>query len=385
MVGGGRAITVELNFIPRTLQAVSAPSLTANFARRFPNGPEIAIDDLRLGGGVTVLFGASGSGKTTVLRCLAGLDRPDRGRIHFGETIWFDGSRNFVLPARARGIGFVPQEYALFPHLTVAGNVAYGLNHLPAAARAARVAETLRWLGLDDLEQRLPAALSGGQQQRVALARAVARRPQLLLLDEPFASLDTPARLRLRGELRQHLRQLAIPTVLVTHDRFEALALGDSVVVLHAGRNVQQGAVSEVFSRPTNLAVAEVTAVETIQPGRVLDIRDGLATVTVGGVQLSALAVAGLRPGGDVYVCIRAEDVVLMPTGSVPASSRNRLAVTVHSLEPEGPQVRVNLAGDFALTALLTRNACEDLALRPGASLLALIKTPQVHLIPFTR
>jgi len=247
------------------------------------------------------------------------------------------------------------------------------------------VTETLRWLGLADLATRPPATLSGGQQQRVALARAVARRPQLLLLDEPFASLDTPARLRLRGELRQHLRQLGLPTVLVTHDRFEALALGDAVVVLHAGRNVQQGAVHEVFSRPVNLAVAEVTAVETIQPGRVLETRDGLASVTVGGVQLSALAVDGLTAHGDVYVCIRAEDVVLTRAGAEPASARNRLPVTVRSLEPEGPQVRVTLAGAFPLTALLTRSACEELGLRPGDPLIVLIKTPQVHLIPFTR
>jgi len=364
---------------------VSPPVLTATFARQFPNGPEIAVTDLRLGPGVTVLFGASGSGKTTVLRCLAGLDRPDSGHIQFGETTWFDGTRNLQLPARLRGVGFVPQDYALFPHLTVADNVAYGLNGFSATERAARVTETLRWLGLADLATRPPATLSGGQQQRVALARAVARRPQLLLLDEPFASLDTPARLRLRGELRQHLRQLGLPTVLVTHDRFEALALGDAVVVLHAGRNVQQGAVHEVFSRPVNLAVAEVTAVETIQPGRVLETRDGLASVTVGGVQLSALAVDGLTAHGDVYVCIRAEDVVLTRAGAEPASARNRLPVTVRSLEPEGPQVRVTLAGAFPLTALLTRSACEELGLRPGDPLIVLIKTPQVHLIPFTR
>ena len=359
--------------------------LTATFARQFPNGPKIDIDNLRLAAGVTVLFGASGSGKTTVLRCLAGLDQPDRGRIQFGETPWFDGSRNCFLPARLRDVGFVPQDYALFPHLTVAGNVAYGLNHLVVAERAARVAETLRWLGLEGLEHRLPAALSGGQQQRVALARAVARRPQLLLLDEPFASLDTPTRLRLRGELRLQLRQLGLPTLLVTHDRFEALALGDEVVILHGGRNVQQGPVPDVFSRPSNLAVAEVTAVETIHPGRVLEFRDGLVTVAVGGAQMSALAVEGLISGGNVYVCIRAEDVVLTPAGSSPASARNRLCVTVRSLEPEGSQVRVNLAGDFPLTALLTRPACAELALHPGDSLIALVKTPHLHLIPFAQ
>ena len=365
---------------------MNATRLIATFVRTFPGGPEIGVDNLCLGDGVTVLFGASGSGKTTILRCLAGLDRPDQGQIQFAGSAWFDGARRFSLPAPRRDVGYVPQDYALFPHLTVAGNVGYGLFALPAAEKTARVAETLDWLGLTDLGARLPHMLSGGQQQRVALARAVVRRPQLLLLDEPLAALDTPTRLHLRAELRQWLRHLAIPTVLVTHDRFEALALGDTVVVMQAGRNVQQGVVHEVFSRPVNRAVAELTAVETIQPGRLVELRDGLAVVAVGGQQLLALPGAGLSVSGEVYVCIRAEDVILTRggPGAATASARNRLAVTVQGLQREGPQVRVNLEGAFPLTALLTQAACAELALHPGDSLIALVKTPQVHLIPWS-
>jgi molybdate transport system ATP-binding protein len=366
--------------------------LTATFRKQFPGGPEIGVDDLRIGDGVTVLFGASGSGKTTMLRCLAGLEIPDTGEIKFGDEIWLkkSGKRkaesgNIFLPPRKRGVGFVPQDYALFPHLPVARNVGYGLNELPAAERASRVAETLQWLGLDGLENRLPRELSGGQQQRVALARAVVRRPKLLLLDEPFASLDTPTRLRLRGELRQRLRQLGIPTILVTHDRFEALALGDDVVVLHEGRNVQQGAAHEVFSRPLNLAVAEITAVETIRPGRILETGDGLATVAVGGARLTALAEYLPADAREVYVCIRAEDVILMRADTAPSSPRNRLAATVRAVAREGPLVRVDLDCGFPLTALLTRPACEELALHEGEQLVALVKAPQVHLIPFAR
>jgi molybdate transport system ATP-binding protein len=357
--------------------------LTATFRKKFPGGPEIAVENLRVAGGITILFGASGSGKTTVLRCLAGLEIPDAGEIKFGEEIWLGKSQNIFLPPRKRRAGFVPQDYALFPHLTVARNVGYGVNDLAAADRAARVAETLRWLGLAGLEERLPRELSGGQQQRVALARAVVRRPRLLLLDEPLAALDTPTRLRLRGELRQWLRQLGIPTLLVTHDRFEALALGDSVVVLSGGKNVQQGAAHEVFSRPLNRAVAEITAVETIQPGRVLETRDGLATVAVGGARLTALAADLPADAREIYVCIRAEDVILLRADTVAASPRNRLAATVRSLAREGPLVRVHLDCGFPLTALLTPPACEELALREGAQLVALIKAPQVHLIPF--
>jgi molybdate transport system ATP-binding protein len=357
--------------------------LTATFRRRFPGGPEIGVDDLRLGGGITVLFGASGSGKTTLLRCLAGLERPDEGVIQFDGQCWFAADRNFFLPPRERRAGFVPQDYALFPHLTVARNIGYGLDHLSAPECGRRVAEHLRWLGLEGLGDRRPQELSGGQQQRVALARAVARRPQLLLLDEPFAALDTPARVRLRGELRQLLRHTGIPTLLVTHDRSEALALGDQVVVLHEGRNVQQGAPAEVFSRPVNLAVAEITAVETIQPGRLVEIYDGLAIVQVKNVRLTALAGDWPADTRAVYVCIRAEDVILMRADKVPASPRNCLAATVRSLGQEGPLVRVNLDCGFPLAALLTQPACQELALCEGAHLAALVKAPQVHLIPF--
>ena len=208
---------------------------------------------------------------------------------------------------------------------------------------------------------RLPRELSGGQQQRVALARAVVRQPQLLLLDEPLAALDTPARLRLRGELRTLLRQTGIPTCSVTHDRHEALALGDEVVVLHGGRNVQQGAAAEVFSRPVTLAVAEITAVETIQPGRILDMYDGLATVAVGDARLVALAGEPPAGGRDVYICIRAEDVILMRTGKVQSSPRNCLAATVRSAGPRRP------VGAGAVGLRFSAHGLADPARLPGA------------------
>ncbi len=359
--------------------------LTANFRRQFPGGPEIAARDLSIGGGITVLFGASGSGKTTLLRCLAGLEVPDEGEIRFGGEIWFQKEGGKFLPTRRRQIGFVPQDYALFPHLTVARNVGYGLNELSAAERVARVAEILRWLGLDGLEHRLPRELSGGQQQRVALARAVVRRPRLLLLDEPLAALDTPTRSRLRDELRRLLRHSGIPTLLVTHERFEALALGDEVIVVHEGRNIQQGTVPEVFSRPVNLAVAEISAVETVEPGKIISVRDGLATVAVGDVTLVTLAEDLPAGASHVYVCIRAENVILMRAEPAASSPRNRLPAIVRELVREGPLVRVKLDCGFALTALLTRSACDQLDLRPGEPLLALVKASQLHLIAFDR
>ena len=357
------------------------PVLTATFRKQFPGGPEIFADDLRIGGGITVLFGASGSGKTTMLRCLAGLEIPDEGKIMFGHDTWYQKSGNILLPPRNRGVGFVPQDYALFPHLTVAGNVSYGLNELSAAERASRVAETLRWLGLDGLDHRLPHELSGGQQQRVALARAVVRRPRLLLLDEPLAALDTPTRLRLRGELRQLLRQLGIPTILVTHDRYEALALGDQMVILANGHIQQSGPVSEVFNRPDNLAVAHIAGTETILPARVLKVADGIVTVAVGDVKLVAVAASFPAEATEAHVCIRADDVMLAADALPEASARNRFSATVVAVEREGPLLRVELDCGFPLKALLTPQAAAEMKLQPRAAVGVLIKAPHIHLI----
>jgi len=356
--------------------------LRADFSKKFSGGPVIRADALEIAGaGVTVLFGPSGSGKTTILRCLAGLETPDEGKISFGEEIWFNGGK-ILVPPKNRRLGFVPQDYALFPHLTVAGNIAYGLHGQNAAEKKSRVAEMLGWLGLDGLAARLPSELSGGQQQRVAIARAVARRPKLLLLDEPLAALDTPTRQRLRGELRHLLRQLGMPTILVTHDRLEALSLGDDLVVLDEGRIVQRGPVQEVFSRPANLTVAGIVAVETVQPGRVLELKNGLASLLVGSARLTAVARDLPAGATEVFVCIRAEDVILSSDPELHSSPRNRLAAVVRAIVGEGPLTRIELDCGFPLTAVLTRQACVEMALKENDAVLALIKAPQIHLVP---
>lgn len=358
------------------------PILSATFTKQFSGGPKIVADDLRIGGGITVLFGASGSGKTTLLRCLAGLDIPEAGEITLGNDVWFQKTGKIAWPPRKRGVGFVPQDYALFPHLTVLDNIGYGLNELPATERTSRVTEILRWLGLAGLETRLPRELSGGQQQRVALARAVVRRPKLLLLDEPLAALDTPTRLRLRGELRQLLRQLGLPTILVTHDRFEALALGDLMVVMADGRIQQSGPVTEVFNRPANLAVAHIAGTETCLPARVLKMAEGIVTVAVGDVKLVAAA-AGFPTGAtEAHVCIRAEDVMLVADALPEASARNRFSATVVAVERDGPLLRVELDCGFPLKALLTPQAAAEMNLQPRAAAGVLIKAPHIHLIP---
>ena len=355
--------------------------LRAEFVKKYATGPVIHPEGLEIGeAGVTVLFGPSCSGKTTILRCLAGVEKPDTGDIIFGEEAWVAGGLVKVR-SKDRQVGLVPQDYALFPHLTVAANIAYGLHGRKTSEIQSRVAELMSWLGLDGLDARMPGELSGGQQQRVALARAVARGPRLLLLDEPFAALDGPTRQRLRGELRRLLRQLAIPTIFVTHDRLEALALGDDLVVLDAGRIIQRGPVQEVFNRPANLTVAGIVAVETVQPGRVQELKDGLATVAVGDAQLTAVAVDLPVGTTEIFVCIRAEDVILSNEPEAQSSARNRLHAVVRGLGAEGPLMRIDLDCGFPLTALLTKQACAEMGLKEGGSVRALVKAPQIHLV----
>ncbi|HEY2252984.1 MAG TPA: ATP-binding cassette domain-containing protein [Planctomycetaceae bacterium] len=234
--------------------------LHAEFERRFDKGPtiQVALECPVDSFSVTALVGPSGCGKTTVLRCLAGLDVPATGRISWGDDVWFDARRKVSQRPQQRGIGYLIQEYALFPHLTVSGNIAFGLAHIGKEPARRRVADLLSGLQLAGLEGRYPHELSGGQQQRVALARTVASRPRLLLLDEPLSALDATTRSELRQELRRLLAEWRIPTIVVTHDPAEVVALADKVIVLLAGRVRQQGRVEEVFANPVDSDVARI-------------------------------------------------------------------------------------------------------------------------------
>ena len=328
---------------------------------------------------ITVLFGPSGCGKTTILRCLAGLERPEQGQIRFGDVTWHDAARGVSLPPQRRGIGYLFQDFALFPHMTVARNIAYGLLGVPGPERRRRVAEMLELFRLNGLEGRYPGQISGGQQQRVALARCLVCKPRLLLLDEPLSSLDATTREELRRDLRHLLAGFGTPAFIVTHDRIEAIALADHLFVLDGGRVRQGGTVQDVFSRPADPEVARIVGVETVVPAWVVGVEGGLATVAVGEARL--VAVYDGPTHHEVYVCVRAEEAVLQAGSGGPSSARNRLEAVVRRLIPEGAMVRVVLDCGFHLTALVTRPACEELGLREGGPITALLKAPAIHLI----
>jgi molybdate transport system ATP-binding protein len=358
-----------------------AAEMTAEIRKIFP---ERFTLDLRLTmptepASVLVLFGPSGSGKTTVLRCLAGLEWPDRGFIRFGSEAWFDSDGIRVSPQQRR-LGYMFQDYALFPTHSVSGNIAFGLGRLSAGERNARVTEVILLLDLQGHEHGRIDRLSGGQQQRVALGRAIAGRPRLLLLDEPLSALDVPTRVKLRGELRRLLKELAIPTILVTHDWEEALVLGDEMVVMKHGSVLQTGTPQQIFNHPSNSDVAQIVGMETVMPARVIAATDGLITVEVAGVKLQALG--SYPPGAEVFVCIRAEDVVLEPGGVGSSSARNHIPGRVRDIVPLGAVVRVEVECGFGLSAIVTRSALEDLKLRAGMHVTAAIKAGAVHLIP---
>jgi iron(III) transport system ATP-binding protein len=257
--------------------------LWKGYASREPSSSAPVLAGVNLSvpaGSLVAVLGLSGCGKTTLLRAIAGFERVQRGRIALGTHTLDDGHRIYVAPER-RGIGYVPQEGALFPNLNVQANIAFGLSR--AQRRTDVVQELLELVGLVPLARRYPHQLSGGEQQRVALARALARRPEVLLLDEPFSSLDASLRSTVREEVSSLLRKQGATTVLVTHDQEEALSLADSVAVLRDGTIVQQGTPAELYSTPVDARLASFLGAANLVEAR---FADGWAHTMLGQLQL---------------------------------------------------------------------------------------------------
>ncbi|HCP24493.1 MAG TPA: Fe3+/spermidine/putrescine ABC transporter ATP-binding protein [Dehalococcoidia bacterium] len=341
-------------------------------------------------GEVLVLFGPSGAGKSSTLRSIAGLLRPLQGHIEVGGTIVYDHAAGTWVPTHQRRLGYLTQQYNLFPHLSVAENIAFGLESLGTPEREARVSELSRLFHLGGLDDRYPWELSGGQQQRVALARALAPRPEMLLLDEPFASLDSELRRTLRRELRSMLARSPVPVMLVTHDREEALALGDSVQVINEGRTLVKGEPLEVLGQPGAGRVARLVGVENLFPLTVQERnpRDGTMTCTGQGLRLEVPLDAHLS-GGDpvdgeqdrVTIGIRASDIILAAEELRGSSARNRLEGRVTAIEPRPPGYTVTLDCGQPLRCHITGAAMEEMVIVEGQRLWAVFKASSCFLV----
>jgi molybdate transport system ATP-binding protein len=321
---------------------------------------------LEVGRETVALVGPSGSGKTTVLRTLAGLRRPERGRIELGAETWLDVANGIDRAPEERRVGFVFQDYALFPHLTVAENVAFGGR--------ARAAELLDRFHLGHLAAARPRELSGGERQRVALARALARDPGLLLLDEPLAALDAETRARVRGELHELLRGFDLPTLLVTHDFEDAAALAGRVGVLVEGELLQLGSPAELVSAPRDPFVARFAGGNVLwgdaRPGR-----DGLTEVSL---EDGTLLYSTDDARGEVGVVVYPWEISL--ARDAPSDSAlNHVSGTVRSLVVLGNRVRVR-TGPF--TAEITTASAERLRLAEGEAVVASFKATGTRLLP---
>ena len=265
-------------------------------------------------GGFYTLLGESGCGKSTTLRCVAGLEEPDGGSISIGGHVVADAERGAQVPAFERDIGLVFQSYAIWPHMDVFANVAYPLRvqrpRVAAVEIKARVMDALRLVGMGDFANRQATKLSGGQQQRVAFARALVRRPKLLLLDEPLSNLDAKLREQMRFELQELISRTRVTTLYVTHDQSEALAMSDTVAVMASGRIVQSGSPREVYGRPANRTVASFLGSANFIRGKVIETRDGLAAVALdgGASTIHIPSRATFSQGAPVDVIFRPED-----------------------------------------------------------------------------
>ncbi|MFU8874755.1 ABC transporter ATP-binding protein [Micromonospora sp. SL4-19] len=300
-------------------------------SRRF--GSQDALSDLDLtirAGEFIALLGPSGCGKSTALNCLAGL------LPLTGGSIWQDEKRVDTLPPERRGFGMVFQSYALFPHMSVRANIAFGLRmrRLPKDEVRRRTAEAIRLVRLEEHADKLPGQLSGGQQQRVAIARAVVLEPSLVLMDEPLSNLDAKLRLEMRTEIRRLHQSLGLTTVYVTHDQEEALSLADRLVVLRGGRVQQIGSPQDLHTRPGNWHVADFMGYRNLWPMRVRSVEAGLATVEADGLRLVGDPIAAVDPGTAVIVGVRPEDVQVDAPGA-----ENALPAEIEVVEYQGREL----------------------------------------------
>jgi molybdate transport system ATP-binding protein len=329
-------------------------------------------------GSCLALAGPSGAGKSSILRVVAGLVAPGSGRVSCGAEVWLDTARRVDVPPERRRCGYVFQEYALFPHLRAWQNVAYPLREVPRRDRHPRALELLERFGVAHLADARPRTLSGGERQRVALARALARRPDLLLLDEPLSALDARTRASAGRELAAVLRETGVPALLVTHDFVEASLLGDRVAVIDDGRLIQQGTAAELAASPASAFVADLTGA-VVLTGTARAGEDGLTQVALGG----GGHVASTEPGeGPVAVSVHPWEITIEPAGTPgTGSAQNRLDVEIVSVTTIGNRVRLGLTAPQPLIAEVTDASVRHLGLTTGTRAIAAWKAASTRVL----
>ena len=332
--------------------------------------------------GITAIFGPSGGGKTTLLNCIAGLVSPDEGEIHvLGET-FYSSERNTRVPAEKRRLGYVFQDSALFPHMSVWNNLRYGYRSTPVHRRSIELDQLVEIFQLRKLLERGVAGLSGGERQKVALARALATSPSLLLLDEPLASLDVTFRGIIIRYLKRIWRELGIPMLYVSHSISEVMALADNMLVLADGGRVAEGRPAQVLVQPGVGAIADYATFENLLEAEVLDRSDddGLATLKVGAARLRVPDVES-EPGDAVTVSIAAGDIIIALEVPSKISAQNVLSGTVEEVNVVGSRVLVYVDVGQRLVVEITRGALRDLGIRPAQQVYLIVKSSSIMVL----
>ena len=334
-----------------------------------------------------MLLGQSGCGKTTLLNCVAGFVRPDAGRITLGTLVLFDSSSGVDMPVTARHLGHVSQNLALFPHMTVAQNVQYGLMKLPRDERRGRMMAMLESFRIAHLVARKPSQISGGERQRVALARSLVTNPAMLLLDEPLSALDPASKSKILDDLRVWNSAHGIPIMYVTHSPQEAFAVGEYVLVLQSGRILAQGMPQDVLSKPRHETIAQIVGFENVFDATVKSVDEAHGTMTCqldGGPTQLEVPLGRAEPGAPVRIAIRAGDIILATEHPRGLSARNTFRGRIASMRREGVTVVVMVEAFEAFEAFevhLTPASAYDLELKEGAQVWMVIKTYSCNLV----
>ena len=336
--------------------------------------------------GFTVLFGASGAGKSTILNCIAGLQNPDAGVVSIGDTVVFDSQGHINLPTRDRHVGYLFQTLALFPHMSGRQNIEYGITALQSHERENRTQEVADSFGIAHILARRPSAMSGGERQRVALARALVTRPRVLLLDEPLTALDATTRSRILDDLRRWNADHAVPVLCVTHEMEEVYALGGRVLVIENGRILADGAPQDVLSRPQYESIAQLAGFENIFDCHVIGSHEEQGTMTcrIGSSEATLEVPLTRLSGGRLRVGVRAGDILLAAEKPSGLSARNILRGIIMSLTKQNVTVIAEVQAGERFIVNLTPGASEALALERGKQVWLVIKTYSCHVLQQT-